>query len=100
MFTTLRVTCVPTTIDANTKEAIIRFENGGWLTMRNLGWGIFKVTGASDELFRYLDWSYYLEMPTRVKASWPRIDLFDGNRFHYLTHLIVVGIESLDDTWR
>lgn len=86
-------------IDANTKLAIIRFESGSWVTMRNVGWGIFRITGATEDLFRYLDWSYYLEMPTRVKASWPHIDLHDGNRFHYLTNLPIVGIESLDDTW-
>lgn len=84
-------------IDA--QDAIIRFNNDGWLTLHNLGWGIFRITGASENMARYRDWQYYETMELKIKAALPHIDLFDGRRFWYLARVEVVGIESLDESW-
>lgn len=101
----MRTNVVPA-LDETTKQGIIRFAEGGWLAVRNRGWGIFEITDASADMQRYVGWRYYLNTPDRIEpARWPHILLLGARRvgelakFWYITRE-VTSIESVDASWR
>ena len=92
-------------ITEETKLGVIRFADGGWLAIRNQGWGIFEVVDASAGSQFYTGWKYYLNPPANIEpAAWPHILLFGSRRSNELPKFWfikrqVVGIDSTDASW-